>query len=202
MCIRDSYLSNQLVVTLLITSILASSSIVFIYPSSLGHVENEYFDRIKNGLDTLILLKSTDSSVWQRLEMWSAAIKAISDNPLLGYGIHERFLALRPHLHSSVPNYSHPHNDIFAGILANGILGGFTVLISLISGLIAALLTPKWYSEKLYYGLMFSCSSIVTASVSTILFNDISSAWLAFSTYLIWATDFTTDEFNLSKSKK
>ena len=42
---------------------------------------------------------------------------------------------------------------------------------------------------------------MVTGNVSTVLFNDISSALLAFYTYLIWATDFK-DEPPSGKLKK
>ena len=39
---------------------------------------------------------------------------------------------------------------------------------------------------------------MITGNVSTVLFNDISSAWLVFSTYLIWTTDFK-DELQTKK---
>ena len=187
------YLSNRIVLTLLINLILAASTLVFINPSALGNIEN--------GLENLTLLASNDRSIWNRLEMWSAAMKAISDAPLFGYGVEERFIALKSHLPSSIPNYTHPHNDVFAGILSVGFLGGFAVLFSLISGFTAAFLTPNYSSEKQYYGLMLSCSAMITGNVSTVLFNDISSAWLAFSTYLIWVMDFKADEIDAPKTK-
>ena len=37
---------------------------------------------------------------------------------------------------------------------------------------------------------MLTFSTLFTANVSTVLFNDITCAWLAFSTYLIWSTNF------------
>ena len=90
--------------------------------------------------------------------------------------------------------YTHPHNDIFAGLISSGVLGGIAVLASLISGVAAAISAPNRSSTKLYFGLMLSCLAMVTGNLSTVLFNDISSAWLAFSTYLIWATDFKDDQ--------
>ena len=40
-------------------------------------------------------------------------------------------------------------------------------------------------------------ATMVTGNLATVLFNDISSAWLAFSTYLIWATDFKDEPPNM-----
>ena len=132
--------------------------------------------------------------------MWSAAFKAFSEAPIFGQGITERFSALQPYLkNSEVHYYTHPHNDIIAGLISSGIVGGITVLFSLLSGLAVALTAPSWSSEKLYFGLMISCSAIITGNVSTILFNDISSAWLAFSTYILWATDFNDHHQKLEK---
>jgi len=41
---------------------------------------------------------------------------------------------------------------------------------------------------------MISSLTLVTANVSTVFFNDITSAWLAFSTYLMWATNFKEND--------
>ena len=147
----------------------------------------------------MILSKDSDSSVFQRLAMWSAAIQAISDSPFFGYGISERFNALEPYLYNFKFKYSHPHNDIFAGLIAGGFLGGVTVTISLVSAFLAALIDSQKSSEKILLGLLISLTTLITAIVSTVMFNDISSAWLAFSVYLIWATDFNGTDTNLKK---
>ena len=133
--------------------------------------------------------------------MWSAAIKAVSDAPFFGYGITERFSALKPHLQGSFYEYTHPHNDTLASLIASGFLGGIAALISITSGFLAALITPNWNSAKVLLGLMVALVALVTANVSTVFFNDISAAWLAFSTYLIWATNFKNNEVNLANSK-
>ena len=122
--------------------------------------------------------------------MWSAGLQAFFEAPIFGYGITERFAALKPYLINSEINYTHPHNDIIAGLISCGIFGGIAVLVSLMSAISAAILAPLWSYTKFYFALMISCSAMVTGSVSTVLFNDISSAWLVFSTYLILAVDF------------
>ena len=138
----------------------------------------------------MVLLENRDYSIWLRLDMWSAGIKAFFDAPIFGHGVTERFMAIKPHLNNQKIGFSHPHSDVIAGFISSGILGGIAVLISLMSGLSAAMLAPNKNTTKLYLALMLSCSTIITGNVSTVLFNDICSAWLAFSTYLIWVTDF------------
>ena len=138
----------------------------------------------------MTLLENRDSSIWQRLDVWSAGLKAFFEAPIIGHGITERFSAVKPHLNNQKIDFSHPHNDIIAGFISSGVLGGIAVLISLMSGLSAAILSPNRNTTKLYLALMLTCSTMITGNVSTVLFNDICSAWLAFSTYLIWATDF------------
>ena len=171
--------------------IISTLVIFFIFQTNFNSsFVGSYIHRIKDGLDTVILLENRDGSIWQRLDMWSAAINAFSEAPILGHGIAERFAALKPYLKDSNILYTHPHNDIFAGLISSGVIGGVAVLASLMSGVIAAILAPNRNATKLYLALMLLCSTIVTANVSTILFNDICAAWLAFSTYLIWATDF------------
>ena len=190
------YISNSLKITL---SITLTSTLFFIFLTQANPVinlNNAYLTRIIDGLKTIALKENVDNSIWQRLDMWSAGLKAFFEAPILGYGITERFIALKPYLKNSDINYTHPHNDIIAGLISSGIIGGIAVLGSLISGVIAAVLASNWSPTKLYFSLMISSSAIVTGNVSTVLFNDITSAWLVFSTYLIWATEFKDETQN------
>ena len=184
------YLSSGFKISLFViaTSILFA---ILIFEASLAvNIKYAYFDRVINGLATIVLFENRDNSIWLRLDMWSAGIKAFSEAPIIGYGVTERFMATKPHLTNQKIGFSHPHSDVIAGFISSGILGGIAVLISLMSGLSASILAPNRNTTKLCLALMLSCSTMVTGNVSTVLFNDICSAWLAFSTYLIWATDF------------
>ncbi len=180
------YLSNKLKSVFLVISTFSLAGLLIFQIGLESNIENSYFNRIKNGIETITILKNSDDSIWLRLDMWSAGIKAVFDAPLLGYGIEERFNALKPYLKNPNINFTHPHNDIIAGSISSGVLGGIASFFSLISSFLASLLTPHWNIEKIKLGLMLSCSAVITANVSTVFFNDISSAWLAFSTYLIW----------------
>ena len=105
---------------------------------------SSYVSRIEAGVETLTSSSNKDSSIVQRMQMWSATSKAISEKPLLGYNITERFNAIEQYLPDSFPTrYSHPHNDILAGTVGTGLLGGLAAFISLISVLFASLLNSK-----------------------------------------------------------
>jgi len=192
------YLSNKVTNGFFIIVTAALVGLLIFQTSLENNIENSYFNRIKNGIETVTELENSDHSIWLRLDMWSAGIKAAFEAPIIGYGIAERFNALKPYLNNSNINFTHPHNDIIAGFISGGVLSGIAVLISLMSGFASAILTPKRSSVKLYFGLMIACSAVITGNVSTVLFNDISSAWLAFSAYLIWATDFKHDQPRLA----
>ena len=192
------YLSSGFKISLFIVSSLTLFVILIFQASSAFNLEYEYFNRIRNGLATITLLENRDYSIWLRLDMWSAGIKAFFEAPIFGHGITERFMATKPYLNNQKIGFSHPHNDIIAGFISNGFLGGLAVLISLMSGISASILTPNRNITKLYLALMLSCSTMVTGNVSTVLFNDICSAWLAFSTYLIWATEFKDEPKNVT----
>jgi len=188
------YLSNNLIFTLISILSLTLIGLIILATTELSGWDNQYFFRIKEGLDTIIFLKSNESSVGQRLTMWSASIKAISDALIFGHGITEKFNALKPYLDNSFPNYTHPHNDILAAGISIGVFGIITGFFSLISAFIASLLAPHSSSAKIYFGLMLACPTILTANVSTIIFNDVSSAWFAFSVYLIWSIEFSGNQ--------
>ena len=50
----------------------------------------------------------------------------------------------------------------------------------------AGLLSKDNIHEKVLLGVLVSLAIIITANVNTVFFNDITAAWLAFSTFLIW----------------
>ena len=184
--------------TLILISACALTTIMVISFLELSHIDPAYFNRIKLGIETLNLSKNSDPSISLRLQMWSASLKAISQQPIFGYGISERFNAIQPFLPNSfTQKFTHPHNDILGSIIAGGLIGGLTAFFALISAFLASLLTVFKSADKVFLGLMISIPTLIIANVSTVFFNDISSAWLAFSAYLIWAMrSNSNNEFN------
>ena len=152
-----------------------------------NYILNDYMLRVLNGLDTLFSSSTEDTSINVRLEIWRASLKAISDVPLFGYNVSERFTAIVPYFKDNfLHTFSHPHNDVLAGIISVGILGGVFTIVSLFSPVIAALLSKSDRKTKLPLALTIVISVMFTANVNTVFFNDITASWLAFSTFLIW----------------
>ncbi len=157
----------------------------------MGIFENGHFERLKNGLDTLIDKNGSDSSTYLRIEMWSASLSAIRENPFYGYDISNRFMALSPYLPETFQyKFTHPHNDVFASTIGAGLIGGVLAIFSLLSPILAGLLSKEHIAEKVLLGSLVSVGILITANVNTVFFNDITAAWLAFSTFLIWNVNY------------
>ena len=151
-----------------------------------GVIDSDHIFRIIKGVKTLATGELIDNSSYVRTELWSASLVVISNNPILGLGLPERFSALLPTLGENFPyKFSHPHNDILASAISAGLLGGLLCIASILSPIWAWILTKRKSPEVMYLGLSLSIIFLSSASFNTIYFNDITSAWLAFSTFLI-----------------
>ena len=151
-----------------------------------GVIDSDHIFRIIKGVKTLATGELIDNSSYVRTELWSASLVVISNNPILGLGLPERFSALLPTLGENFPyKFSHPHNDILASAISAGLLGGLLCIVSILSPIWAWILTKRKSPEVMYLGLSLSIIFLTSASFNTIYFNDITSAWLAFSTFLI-----------------
>ena len=108
--------------------------------------------------------------------MWSASLSTIKENYLYGYDISNRFTALSTNLPEAFTNkFSHPHNDIFASTIGAGFIGGILSILSLLSPLLASLLSKDNTSEKLFLGILVTVGIMITANVNTVFFNDITA---------------------------
>ena len=149
--------------------------------------DSNYLTSISNGLDTLINKSNADGSIYLRMQMWSASVSTIRDNLFWGHDISNRFTALLAHFPETFNRkFTHPHNDIFAGAIGAGLIGGLLSVVSLLSPVWAALLSRENIKERLFLGILVTLGLLITANVNTVFFNDITAAWLAFSTFLIW----------------
>ena len=148
-----------------------------------------YVTRLSNGFETLFT-DQKQTMQCNRLEMRVASIKTIKDNPFLGYDISNRFVAIKTNLWKLLNIPLPPHNDILASTIGVGLIGFILSIVSLLSP-VFELFYQKSNSTKMFLGTLVTLGVLVTASVNTIFFNDITSAWLAFSTFLIWNIKFT-----------
>ena len=181
----------------LIIVVLALASFWLLYTGTitkLGNfyrIEHDIYERLVNGIDTIIGKSVSDYSIKLRIDMWTSSLSAIKENLFWGYDNSNRFTALSTHLPEGFKaGFSHPHNDIFASIISTGLIGGVLAIFSLLSPILAGLLSKELTTEKVLLGSLISMGILITANVNTVFFNDITAAWLAFSTFLIWNVNY------------
>ena len=127
-----------------------------------------------------------------KVDMWKASLKAIREVPLFGYDVSNRFAAIKPYLTEVFEKkFTHSHNDVLGSITSVGLIGGPLSIISLLTPTLAALLSNSHKRTKLFIGITITISVFCTAGVNTVFFNDVTSAWLAFASFLIWNMKFS-----------
>lgn len=149
-------------------------------------IESSPIQRLVSGLETIITGKNTDNSNYMRLQMWIAAWTAFLDQPLVGYGISERFLAIKPFIKIEAEQFSHAHNDILSNAVAGGSLALVLSAISFSSGLIYCFVITPGTAEQNYLAVVTAILFSVVALSNTINFNDASSAFFAFTIALLY----------------
>ena len=163
------FLCKNIKLTLITASTITLIVVICIQVDEIFSTNIFDFSRIINGLETLTALNASDSSISQRIQMWSASLRVIYDNPIFGYGIINSFDVIGVYLPDSFPfSYTHPHNDILAGAIAAGLIGGIATFISLIAGFLSSLLTVYRSIDNNLFGLMISIPTLITANVSTV----------------------------------
>ncbi len=102
--------------------------------ANLDKLEHQW--RITKSDIQMIEAQRSDSSMATRLALWSGALEAISDRPVLGYGPHEKMSAVRSRLdrRMSGMTFTHVHNVYLDTMVAAGAVG--------LVALLAVLLTP------------------------------------------------------------
>jgi len=156
-------------------------------------INNSYSYRLISGLDTFFNNGTSSTSVLLRLEMQSASLNTIKENLFWGYDISNRFTALSEHLPEAFKKHTHPHNDILASTIGAGLIGGLLSILSLLSPVWAALISKENTKEKLILAILVTLGILITANLNTVFFNDITAAWLAFSTFLIWNLNYSKE---------
>ena len=180
------FISNSFLIFLFVTVCLVSTGWIA-QINGLDLIDLQIFQRITRGLETLTTSKNTDISVNVRLDLWAACIKTIQNIPIFGYDVSNRFSSIQANLPDNFGyTFTHPHNDIFAAIISVGFLGALLSVFSLLAPIWAALMSQDEKDTRLFLGLTITVSTLATATVNTVFFNDITSAWLAFATFLIW----------------
>ena len=166
---------------LLLGIIFTTVAVFFLFSDSI--IESRSISLLLSDVYRMLLEGRTND----RSEMWLASLKAINDSPLLGYGIENRFSAITPYLRHpfEAVRHSHPHNDLLAGFLASGVIGGIATLATLSSPLIIHAIGKKRSKESLFIALSFTSIFFAIGMTNTMLFNEVVSSWIGITGFLL-----------------
>ncbi len=135
----------------------------------------------------------TSTSIGERLRLWNAAVKAIQESPILGYGIQNRMDALVPTLKLDglpILQYTHAHN----GFLSFALDGGVFVLVAVIAVLCVPVVLARRASQDAHYRLRLFMALTVTGTyalcgLTQIMFkHDIMDSFFVFFSILVAAS--------------
>ena len=191
------FIARSYIATIALTSGMIISIILIWYLNNLNYFEMSYFRKIISGVETILSYNNLDRSIHLKLKMWEAAVETIKNAAFFGHDISNRFMAIVPNLPNGFSHkFSHPHNDILASIIGTGFIGGVLSIFCISSPLLAAYLSTEDRPIKFCLAVPLVINIFCSANVNTVFFNDISSAWLAFSTFLIWNIRTTSESNN------
>lgn len=146
--------------------------------------EGPIAQRVQGGLDTVVSVlrgnqaEMTDSSFYQRAQMWQAGWHAFQGQPLWGYGIQNRFTAADLSF-----SYTHLHNSLITHLVAGGITGALLylsiVLFAPITWLYISLTRPAYWPridkhrrrELFWLGLIVTLCPILSGLTNVVMFE-------------------------------
>jgi len=137
-----------------------------------------------------ILADQASSSVGERFRLWKAALDAISQSPIWGYGIQNRMDTLIPILKSdgqSIYDFSHAHN----GFLSFALDGGVFVLAAVVAVLCAPVVLAWQAPPDSHYRVRLFAALAVTGTyalcgLTQIMFkHDIMDSFFIFFSILV-----------------
>lgn len=141
----------------------------------------------------LVLNDQHLGSVGERLRLWKAAVEAISQSPIWGYGIQNRMTTLLPMLrlgNTYIYNFTHAHN----GFLSFALDGGIFVVAALIA-VVWVPVTIAWHAPRdtNYHTRLFATVAVsgtyVLCGMTQIMFkHDIMDSFFVFFAILIAAS--------------
>lgn len=127
-------------------SILGLIAVLIIGGSVFGQTLWDRAALIQSDIARMETENAYDTSTGKRLLMYKGAWRAITEAPVLGYGLVERMEAVRENLtddESALVSFSHPHNGFLAAMLDAGIFGLAALLFLWLSPVAIATSAPR-----------------------------------------------------------
>lgn len=134
-------------------------------------------DEVHHDVEMFYQDPSVFTSVGARLQMYIAAVNAIKDAPIFGYGPQNRMDVVRAKADDSAKkylNFTHAHNGYLTVAVDAGFLGLIALLICLISPIIAALMKEAGPTRQiaLAISLLLVSNYMIAGSFSIIFGHD------------------------------
>lgn len=142
-----------------------------------------------------ILLQNGDARgpIGERVRLWHAALEAIRQSPIWGYGIQNRMNALVPTLMldgNAIRGYTHAHNSVLTFMLDGGVL-----VVSAMIGVLCMPVALAWnaprdasYRTRLFAALIVSGSYALCGMTQIMFKHDIMDSFFVFFAILIAAS--------------
>ena len=125
------------------------------------------------------LAQISDRSVRIRLDMYQAALGAIQENPLIGYGPEKQFSAIKPYLKTKdARDYTNKKDRNAHNLLLNHLLAGGVPLLMLILAIVLSPFVIIWKnrsklgSDLIFAGTILSTSIFVSGLTNNVFFDD------------------------------
>ncbi|MET3793130.1 O-antigen ligase family protein [Aquamicrobium terrae] len=135
----------------------------------------------------------TDGPIGERVRLWHAALEAIRQSPLWGYGIQNRMDALVPTLMldgNVIRGYTHAHNSILTFMLDGGVLVLSAMIAALCMPVVLAWRAPRDanYRLRLFAALIVSGAYALCGMTQIMFKHDIMDSFFVFFSILIAAS--------------
>lgn len=169
-----------------VLALLAAFVIVYFIQDAL----DARFQETVGELNTLLHNGSTDGPIGERVRLWHAALEAIRQSPIWGYGIQNRMDALVPTLMldgNVIKGFTHAHNSVLTFMLDGGIL-----VLSAVIGMLCIPIVLAWraprdssYRTRLFAAVIVSGSYALCGLTQIMFKHDIMDSFFVFFSILI-----------------
>ena len=163
---------NRVIVSLIATCVIITSAMFFTSDSKV-------LQNLSIGLNVLLDFKPNfeiESSLGQRVVMYKAAFETFLQNPMLGYGIVNKFSSVIPILQRDgyTFTYTHLHSTFLNHMLSAGLFGLLSISVLIITPLIdlyrRKIAIPK---EGYYFSLIIMISMVFNGLTNVLIMHDL-----------------------------
>lgn len=148
----------------------ALATIVYVAINLMPHNKMERFQGAYNQILHFDTSVNVDGSAYARVVTYEAALDAIREAPLWGYGMSNRWNALEPHIDTYSHENGHSNNVILNHLLSAGIWGVVILALLVLYPLYAKIRSPNKNRDEIYLAIVV-VSSLFGNGMTTAIFG-------------------------------